>query len=97
MLKDNQRDVNFISGFKDSLVKSYAQSMSDPNDDRIEVLYEAYIDQTDGQECQATAFIYDGNSSNILYTIELKAKWKEEWDTAINASGVLSRVNGASI
>jgi len=70
-----------ISGFKNTPMKVYAEPIDAGNDERIGVIYEAYNDTKNGQDCRATVYIYNGSSDNVLYTFEKPAKWNGQWDT----------------
>jgi len=94
-MSQNNRDLNFVGGLKDTPMKTYSTYINDISDKRIGVIYEAYADTTDTQSCMATVYVYHGSTSDVHYTIEKQAAWNGAWDTqAASDASTYFAVNG---
>lgn len=95
--RKDARELNFIQGLKDGLMKTYSEYINDGVDNRVGLVYEAYSDTKDGQECVCTVYVYHGSTDDIKYTREIASEWKGEWDAEIEASTQWANINGREV
>lgn len=87
--KENYRDSRLLKAFKDEQMKVHVERINPGEDDRVKFLYEAHADTLHGQDCIKTIYVYKTSSDNPDYTVEVKAKWDDVWDTDAEAAAQL--------
>lgn len=77
--RDKERNSFLVDGLKTERMKTYSIEIS-PLDRRVKAIYEAPADTQDGQECLKTIYVYIGDSSAVLLSKEVAAKWDKSFD-----------------
>lgn len=86
IINQDIRSVNHIAGLRDDRMKSYRVRIDPGTDNRVAIIYEAYHETKDGQECLATLYIYDDLTDEPAFTLEKRAKWDGDWDTEMETT-----------
>ena len=98
MDKQNKRDVNFVAGLKDARMKTHSLTNAEiggaGDDTRIAVVFEAYVDTEQDQDCLATIYLYKGATNDVEDTFEMSARWQSAWDDVVKASLAWAHVEG---
>ncbi len=79
------RNSLLVDALQKESMKVHVEFIDDESDLRPKYIYEAPADTKHGNECLVTVFVYLGDSSSAMYSVERKSTWNGAWDTEAQA------------